>query len=214
MNKRLVEAQKNIESENEININDTIDFMSLHINGQMTKEYLKFIREVRKLKKKINKKKTKLAENELLEESYQKKEGIVEEYFKKMADGYKKLNQSSNCFRKTDLYDGRYNNPASYDEVWLNMFTIVEGIDASAQEREYLDQKLIDRNDHGIVFNKTRKEITEHDIKVREEIIQKHYDSINAYIMGQVLCYYDSELDFWKDCLKQLEKLDDIREFE
>ena len=37
----IVEIQKKIEKENETNINDTIDCMSLHINGQMTKEYLK-----------------------------------------------------------------------------------------------------------------------------------------------------------------------------
>ena len=74
MNKEeIVETQKHIEKENEANINETIDCMSLHINGQMTKEYLNFIKEIRKLKKKINKKKTKLDENGILEESYLKK---------------------------------------------------------------------------------------------------------------------------------------------
>ena len=51
MNKEeIVENQKHIEKENEANINETIDCMSLHINGQMTKEYLNFIKEIRKLK--------------------------------------------------------------------------------------------------------------------------------------------------------------------
>ena len=51
--------QENIETSNENNITDTIDLMSLHINGDMAKEYLSFIKEIRTLKKKINKKKEK-----------------------------------------------------------------------------------------------------------------------------------------------------------
>ena len=206
MNKEeIVENQKHIEKENEANINETIDCMSLHINGQMTKEYLNFIKEIRKLKKKINKKKTKLDENEMLTESYQKKEGTIESYFKKVAKDYKNSIQE---FRQPCLDFGNFTSIA--DETFMNIDRMLKYIDVSAGKGIYMD----------LIFYKngpisaTRKEFTGIEIKAREEIIQKHYDSVTAYIMGQVLCYYYSELDFWKDCLKQLEKLDDIREFE
>ena len=209
MNKEeIVETQKHIEKENETNINDTIDCMSLHINGQMTKEYLNFIKEIRKLKKKINKKKTKLDENGMLTEAYQKKEGTIESYFKEVAKDYKNSIQESNKFRQPCLDFGNFTSIA--DETFMNMDRMLKYIDVSAGKGIYMD----------LIFYKngpisaTRKEFTGIEIKAREEIIQKHYDSVTAYIMGQVLCYYYSELDFWKDCLKQLEKLEDIREFE
>lgn len=204
----IVEIQKKIEKENETNINDTIDCMSLHINGQMTKEYLKFIKKTRNLKKKINKKKTKLAENEMLTESYQKKEGTIESYFKEVAKDYKNSIQEPNKFRQPCLDFGNFTSMA--DETLMNIDRMLKYIDVSAGKGIYMD----------LIFYKngpiraTRKEFTGTEIKAREEIIQKHYDSVTAYIMGQVLCYYYSELDFWKDCLKQLEKLEDIREFE
>lgn len=209
MNKEeIVETQKHIEKENETNINDTIDCMSLHINGQMTKEYLNFIKEIRKLKKKINKKKTKLDENGMLTEAYQKKEGTIESYFKEVAKDYKNSIQESNKFRQPCLDFGNFTSIA--DETFMNIDRMLKYIDVSAGKGIYMD----------LIFYKngpisaTRKEFTGIEIKAREEIIQKHYDSVTAYIMGQVLCYYYSELDFWKDCLKQLEKLEDIREFE
>lgn len=209
MNKEeIVETQKHIEKENETNINDTIDCMSLHINGQMTKEYLNFIKEIRKLKKKINKKKTKLDENGMLTEAYQKKEGTIESYFKEVAKDYKNSIQESNKFRQPCLDFGNFTSIA--DETFMNIDRMLKYIDVSAGKGIYMDLIFYKKGP----ISATRKEFTGIEIKAREEIIQKHYDSVTAYIMGQVLCYYYSELDFWKDCLKQLEKLDDIREFE
>ena len=210
MNKEeIVENQKHIEKENEANINETIDCMSLHINGQMTKEYLNFIKEIRKLKKKINKKKTKLDENGILEEAYLKKGGAIKGYFEEMAADYKKSTQRN--FRFCSFTP----NPRVnwYDETFIKLYELMECIDISSKERKYVDQILYKQEP----FSSGRDLIwktPEIEIKAREEIIQKHYDSTTTYIMGQVLCYYYSELDFWKDCLKQLEKLEDIREFE
>ena len=204
----IVEIQKKIEKENETNINDTIDCMSLHINGQMTKEYLNFIKEIRKLKKKINKKKTKLDENGMLTEAYQKKEGTIESYFKEVAKDYKNSIQEPNKFRQPCLDFGNFTSIA--DETFMNIDRMLKYIDVSAGKGIYMDLIFYKKGP----ISATRKEFTGIEIKAREEIIQKHYDSVTAYIMGQVLCYYYSELDFWKDCLKQLEKLEDIREFE
>ena len=210
MNKEeIVENQKHIEKENEANINETIDCMSLHINGQMTKEYLNFIKEIRKLKKKINKKKTKLDENGILEEAYQKKGGTIKGYFEEMAADYKKSTQRN--FRICSFTPNSRVN--WYDETFIKLYELMECIDISSKGRKYVDQilyKLEPFSSGSDLIWKT----PEIEIKAREEIIQKHYDSTTTYIMGQVLCYYYSELDFWKDCLKQLEKLDDIREFE
>ena len=208
----IIEIQKKIEKENETNINETIDCMSLHINGQMTKEYLNFIKEIRKLKKKINKKKTKLAENEMLTESYQKKEGTIESYFKKVAKDYKNSIQEPNKFRQPCLNFGNFTSIA--DETFMNIDCMLEYIDISAGKGTYMDLIFYKNAPISAEHREIREKFTGIEIKAREEIIQKHYDSVTAYIMGQVLCYYYSELDFWKDCLKQLEKLDDIREFE
>ena len=208
----IVEIQKKIEKENEANINDTIDCMSLHINGQMTKEYLKFIKKTRNFKKKINKKKIKLAENGILEEAYQKKDGTIEAYFEEVAKDYKNSIQEPNRFRQPVLDFVNFTCMAV--ETLIRMDNMMAFIDTSSRGGKYMD--LIFYKNGPIVAENMefRKKLTGIEIKAREEIIQKHYDSITAYIMGQVLCYYDSELDFWKDCLKQLEKLDDIREFE
>ena len=141
----------------------------------------------------------------MLTESYQKKEGTIESYFKKVAKDYKNSIQE---FRQPCLDFGNFTSIA--DETFMNIDRMLKYIDVSAGKGIYMD----------LIFYKngpisaTRKEFTGIEIKAREEIIQKHYDSVTAYIMGQVLCYYYSELDFWKDCLKQLEKLEDIREFE
>lgn len=210
MNKEeIVENQKHIEKENEANINETIDCMSLHINGQMTKEYLNFIKEIRKLKKKINKKKTKLDENGILEEAYLKKGGTIKVYFKEMAADYKKSTQRN--FRICSFTPNSRVN--WFDETFIKLYELMECIDISSKERKYVDQILYKQepfsSGSGLIWK-----TPEIEIKAREEIIQKHYDSTTTYIMGQVLCYYYSELDFWKDCLKQLEKLEDIREFE
>lgn len=212
MNKEeIVENQKHIEKENEANINETIDCMSLHINGQMTKEYLNFIKEIRKLKKKINKKKTKLDENGILEEAYQKKEGTIKSYFEEMAEDYKESTQGKNKFREFSFKPNPKVN--RYDETFIKLYELMEYLDISSKRRKYVDQILYEYEPF-YSGSDPLWETSEIEIKAREEIIQKHYDSTTAYIMGQVLCYYYSELDFWKDCLKQLEKLDDIREFE
>lgn len=208
----IIEIQKKIEKENETNINDTIDCMSLHINGQMTKEYLKFIKKTRNLKKKINKKKTKLAENEMLTESYQKKEGTIESYFKEVAKDYKNSIQEPNKFRRPFLAFGNFTSMA--DETFMKIGCMLEYIDISARRGKYMDLIFYKNAPISAEHREIREKFTGIEIKAREEIIQKHYDSVTAYIMGQVLCYYYSELDFWKDCLKQLEKLEDIREFE
>lgn len=208
--KEIVNKQKEIEEENEKNINYTIDLMSLHINGQKTEEYLKFIKKVRSLKKKINKKKTKLAENKMLAEAYLKKKETTVEYFEKMARDYETLAQEKNFFRHASMWEnGKYQD---VDETFMSLKMLMRGVDIATQKRLYVDQ-VLDQKEMYLV-DQPLNEFTGVEIKAREKIIQKHYDSITAYIMGQVLCYYYSELDFWKECLKQLEKIDDIREFE
>ena len=144
----------------------------------------------------------------MLTESYQKKEGTIESYFKEVAKDYKNSIQEPNKFRQPCLDFGNFTSIA--DETLMNIDRMLKYIDVSAGKGIYMD--LIFYKNGSI--SATRKEFTGTEIKAREEIIQKHYDSVTAYIMGQVLCYYYSELDFWKDCLKQLEKLEDIREFE
>ena len=100
----------------------------------------------------------------------------------------------------------------NYDETFISLHRLMEHIDIATQRRLYVDQRLCQKG--RLMEGESLNEFTGVEIKAREKIIQKHYDSITAYIMGQVLCYYYSELDFWKECLKQLEKIDDIREFE
>ena len=184
--------------------------MSLHINGKMTKEYLKFIKETRKTKKKINKKKNKLAQNGMLTEAYLKKQGSIDEYFKKMSEAYKKV--SSHNFRKVQFYSfnsGYSSHIANRDMVFLRLTTIMDLIDEYTSDGRYMDQELSSTG-----FELSKAEFNAAEVKVRDELIQKHYDTVSARIMARVLVYYDSELDFWKECLKQLEKLDNIREFE
>ena len=57
-----IQKEKIMEEQNNTNIDKTIRFMSFHIDGDKTKEYLDFMKKVRKLRKKINKKKEKLQE--------------------------------------------------------------------------------------------------------------------------------------------------------
>ena len=209
------ENVEEIEKENEKNINDTINFMSMHINGKMTKEYLDFIKKTRKFKKKIDKKKAKLAENGMLEQAYQKKEGKVDEYFKEMSKDYKGTMQSRGNFRgvmyRIPMYSGTYTT----DVTNIEMDCMMNLINLATGKRKYVEQTLYEEEEClPIEERETRSKITGVEIKARDEIIQKHFDSITAYIMGQVLCYYDSELNFWKEEYKKVEKLEDVRNFE
>lgn len=212
---KIIENQKQVEIENEKNINGTIDCMSLHINGKRTKEYLKFIKEVRKAKKKIEKKKERLAESRMLEQAYQKKEGKIDEYFKTMSEDYKALTQSKHTFRMVQFND-RNNNNAIADEIFMKKKFLPYMISESTQQRKYLDQLVLYSKGKNSIedFRMVEETFNGTEMKAREEIIQKHYDSITAYVMGQVLCYYYTELDFWKSSLNKIEKINDIRDFE
>lgn len=189
--------------------------MSLHINGKRTKEYLKFIKEVRKAKKKMEKKKERLAESRMLEQAYQKKEGKIDEYFKTMSEDYKALTQSKHTFRMVQFND-RNNNNAIADEIFMKKKFLPYMISESTQQRKYLDQLVLYSKGKNSIedFRMVEETFNGTEMKAREEIIQKHYDSITAYVMGQVLCYYYTELDFWKSSLNKIEKINDIRDFE
>ncbi len=209
---KLIEHEKEVERENEKNINDAIDFMSIHINEKMTKEYLKFIKKTRKIKRKIGKKKAKLAENGMLEQAYQKKEGKVDEYFKEIVKDYNETKQSIAGFEGVSYYIEYWR---STNIIFIERRTLMGMMARAAQEKKYIDQTLYKKLDKVKVEPRSFRENVEGvEMKARKEIIQEHYNTITTYIMGKVLCYYDLELCFWKDEYKKIEKLDDIRDFE
>mgnify|MGYP004503981265 CR=1 FL=1 len=177
-----ISAQKQIEIENEENINNLIDYISLHINNRMQNEYLKFVKNMRNLRKNINDKKLKLAQNGMLEESYQKKDGVVRKYFREMAYEYKYKKEKSYRFGvDTEL-----------------IYPIVK------QPRRMSTNGYIELGARA----------TFKDIERQERMKEQEYDSTVSYVMKEVLGHYKFELDFWEKCLKEIEELENIREFE
>ena len=87
--KNTIKQKINIDQQNNANINDTISFMSYHIDGDKTKEYLDFMKKVRKLRKKINKNKEKLYEYDKIEKAYLEKDSRIRNIFKNFAAKYK-----------------------------------------------------------------------------------------------------------------------------
>ena len=46
-----IRIQKEIEEQNEANVENTMDFLAIHIDGNKVKEYFEFLKKIRKIKK-------------------------------------------------------------------------------------------------------------------------------------------------------------------
>lgn len=203
--KNAIQQKINIEQQNNANINNTISFMSYHIDGDKTKEYLDFMKKVRKLRKKINKKKEKLQEFDKIEKAYLEKNGGINNLFQKFAN----------------QYQDRYNN---YDTVtekrkeYYKPFSLYQ-----INNLEYLAQKIDKANlyyryvevldiDDAYAFERQKDNDLASTLDIRF-MLQNHYNHINARLMAAILDYYECELEYWKSFLKQIE-IENIKEFE
>ena len=98
-----------------------------------------------------------------------------------MAKDYKNSIQEPNRFRQPVL--DFVNFTCMADETLIRMDNMMAFIDTSSRGGKYMD--LIFYKNGPIVAENMefRKKLTGIEIKAREEIIQKHYDSITAYII-------------------------------
>lgn len=193
-----IEEQKKTEEKNEKNIDGTILYMSKHIDGDRTKEYIKFIKEARKLKAKIAKKKAKIARIGALEEAYLKKEDHIREYYKDMED-------SNNNDRIGEIWN---EGEKVYIDSCKNI-GIMRAINDAENRGYYIEQVSI-KSCYG--NHSKYDDISE--CKELNDLLQKHYNNINARIMGEVLIYYMEQLEYWKNYLKEIEKIEEVQELE
>ena len=200
-----IQKEKNIEEQNNTNIDKTIRFMSYHIDGDKTKEYLDFMKKVRKLRKKINKKKEKLQEFDKLEKAYLEKDGGVRNLFKNHAANYE---DRQNNYKTVTA---QHKNDKEYYSLYQikNLGYLAQKIDMANQYYNYVEDLNFDYVQASAVINNKALEPT---LDLRF-MIQNHYNHINARLMADILEYYEDELEYWKSCLKQIE-IEDIKEFE
>ena len=200
-----IQKEKIIEEQNNTNIDKTIRFMSYHIDGDKTKEYLDFMKKVRKLRKKINKKKEKLQEFDKLEKAYLEKDGGVRNLFKNHAANYE---DRQNNYKTVTA---QHKNDKEYYSLYQikNLGYLAQKIDMANQYYNYVEDLNFDYVQASAVINNKALEPTL-DLRV---MIQNHYNHINARLMADILEYYEDELEYWKSCLKQIE-IEDIKEFE
>lgn len=202
--KDRIENEKNIEKENNDNIKKVIDIVSKHIDASKTQEYFKFMKDVRKYRKKINNKKLKLKSQNMLETAYYEKNGKINTEFKNMVKDY----GSRTPWRiEVETYNQNY-----IVTIAENFFgrTLSEDFIREANEKKiYLEQ-----------LPHIKADIREYISKAEEyeaniDAIKTHYAFINMLIMSDILEYYDSELEYWKNYLKEIvEKIDRIEELE
>lgn len=201
----IIQQERNMEEQNYANIDKTIRFMSYHIDGDKTKEYLDFIKKVRKLKKKINKKKEKLQEFEKLEKAYLEKDGGIRKLFENFAVNYK---DRLNNYDTVTAQRNKQNETYSLYQM-ENLEYLAQAIDKANLYYNYIEEFHFD---YYIAFElkQERSETSPLDVRF---MIQNHYNHINARLMADILEYYENELEYWKSCLKQIE-IENIKEFE
>ncbi len=200
-----IQKEKIMEEQNNTNIDKTIRFMSFHIDGDKTKEYLDFMKKVRKLRKKINKKKEKLQEFDKLEKAYLEKDGGIRNLFKNFAANYKdRLNNYGTVTAQ------RINEREAYSLYQMkNLEYLARVIDEANLYYNYIEVFNFDYYT-ACEPNQQRSETSPLDVRF---MIQNHYNHINARLMADILEYYENELEYWKSCLKQIE-IENIKEFE
>ena len=202
--KDRIENEKNIEKENNDNIKKVIDIVSKHIDVSKTQEYFQFMKDVRKYRKKINNKKLKLKSQNMLETAYYEKNGRINTEFKNMVIDY---GSRTPWNMKVEDDDGK-----NYSTTIAGHFgrrTLRELIIREANEEKiYIEQLTHVRED-------AREYAKEGVYEANIEEIKTHYALINMLIMSDILEYYDSELEYWKNYLKEIvEKIDRIEELE
>lgn len=201
----IIQQERNMEEQNYANIDKTIRFMSYHIDGDKTKEYLDFIKKVRKLKKKINKKKEKLQEFEKLEKAYLEKDGGIRKLFENFAVNYKdRLNNYDTVTEQRNKQNETY---SLYQME--NLEYLAQAIDKANLYYNYIEEFHFDSY-IAFTLKQERSETSPLDVRF---MIQNHYNHINARLMADILEYYENELEYWKSCLKQIE-IENIKEFE
>ena len=202
--KNTIQQKINIEQQNNANINNTINFMSYHIDGDKTKEYLDFMKKVRKLRKKINKKKEKLQEFDKIEKAYLEKNGGVRTLFQNFA------NQYNDRYDNYETVTEKRNNNESFSLYKINNLEyLAQKIDKANLYFSYVEVLNID---YVYAFARQKNNDLASTLDIRF-MLQNHYNHINARLMADILEYYENELEYWKSCLKQIE-IENIKEFE
>ncbi len=204
--KDKIEQEKDIERQNNENIKKLIDIIGIHIESGKTKEYLQFVKEVRKYRKKINNKKEKLEDQDMLETAYREKNGSINGKISDIASTYNYDKIDPWYARVSRVIDLRTN------EEEIKRFYIPEY--APEVIRQYIrmgnyKKQYIEQGEWGYPGKYYGSEA------LNCKLIHEHYNILNAYFMNEVLEHYDNELEYWKHYLKQMvKKLEKIEELE
>lgn len=205
--KDKIEQEKDIERQNNENIKKLIDIIGIHIESGKTKEYLQFVKEVRKYRKKINNKKEKLEDQDMLETAYREKNGSINGKISDIASTYNYDKIDPWYARVSRVIDvetkkeeiNRYYIPYEYTPAAIRRY-----IRMGNYQKQYIEQG--EWGTPGKCF------VSE---ALSCKLIQEHYNILNAYFMNEVLEHYDNELEYWKHYLKQMvKKIEKIEELE
>ena len=189
------------EIKNNADIKKMIDIIAIHLDSDKTQEYFQFIKKIRKYRKKINKKKEKLNSENMIEVAYFEKNGCTNNLFNEVVKEYKGKEPWYICIDENVSTTGNKENWYIINILTPNL--ILEGIFQGNKYGKYIE--MLDFSN--IKYN---REIYTESIK----LIQKHYNKINFLYMKNILEYYDNELEYWRQYLKEkveiIEKMEEL----
>lgn len=198
---RKIRIQKEIEEQNEANVENTMDFLAIHIDGNKVKEYFEFLKKIRKIKKKINKKKEQLKQKDALRDAYLMKESEIDTYFSSMNEDYRKIGFKNKKNTRGVLEVDSFGSPSMLiSNIPIGVINCL--INKAAENNKYIEQMKYDEyiSNHKVYANSPE------DYKALQEILQNHYNFVNGMTMIKILFFYENELEYWKNYLKKLEK--------
>lgn len=188
-----MEKEEKILAENDAIIKEVIDTISKHINQDQTREYLDFIKEIAKYRKKIAKKKSKLKIKNKLKQAYNQKNSEVLEELKKFTTKESSERTLMVLLRKRWKIESitEYLEGGSKWGIYYDMFEMMKSL-----RTDYLrldEQERLERNP-----------ITIEEVNEVQKLIQRHYNVINVQLMEKILNYYIDELEFWSEQLMEV----------
>ena len=188
-----IENEEKILTENDAIIKGVVDTISKHIDQEQTREYLDFIKEIAKYRKKIAKKKSKLKIKNKLSQAYDEKNSEVLEELKKFTHEMSSERTIVALLRNRWTIDTivYYLESGNKCGIYYDMFERVN----------LLRNRIL--NEYDVDFL-SKYPITTEKANQIQQLIQKHYNTINVQLMEKILNYYIGELEFWSEQLMKV----------
>ena len=143
-----------------------------------------------------------------MDDAYLKKDNCIRKY-------YKEIKEASDSTKKDGGGKGLLYDRGRQEYISIYRYSpdeIMSAINFGERTGRYIELNTLIRN-----WNDPSTIYEDDDIskyKDLQEMLQNHYNTINARIMKSVLVYYMEQLAYWKNYLKELEELEKVQEFE